>query len=152
MKIVITRYYEDGFQTEGNLEIIKPLITDYECKDKTVFSCKTLELPWRDNKRNTSRIPTGTYSAIRHISPNFGKSIWIRGVLNRSEILIHVGNFVGNTNPNTGRSDSIGCVLVGKRLRKVGKHKNLTDSRTTINKIYDLCDDELTVEIIDRFI
>jgi hypothetical protein len=65
----------------------------------------TLELPWRDNARQISCIPTGLYSIMRRDSLKFGKCLAVRGVPNRDGILIHAGNTVKDTH---------GCILVGE--------------------------------------
>lgn len=84
-QLVLTRFQEDDKQTLGTLEL-------YNNKEK-LFECKTLELADKGNQKRISRIPEGHYKVLKHISPNFGKSLWIQDVPNRSEILIHVGNF-----------------------------------------------------------
>lgn len=68
------------------------------------FQCHTLELPWRNNRRNTSCIPCGTYICRRIKSPKFGETFEICNVPGRSGILFHKGNTT---------KDSRGCVLLG---------------------------------------
>ena len=64
----------------------------------------TVERPWKGNSVNVSCIPKGTYLCKNnHDSPKFGKTISVTGVVGRSHILMHVGNFV---------DDSLGCILV----------------------------------------
>jgi hypothetical protein len=69
----------------------------------------TLELPYRDNQRSISCIPTGEYkvrlrlpreSATRHYI-----HLLVKDVKNRSHILFHRGNTA---------KDSRGCILVGQ--------------------------------------
>lgn len=67
----------------------------------------TLELPWRENKRNVSRIPPGEYDMEVTISPRFGKSWQIKNVPDRSNILFHHGNTAADTE---------GCVLVANQF------------------------------------
>ena len=136
-KLVIARRYKE-FQTESDVTLYQ----GYE----VLFECKSLELPWKDNKRRESCIPEGVYKAQRHISPNFGKSIWIRDVPDRSEILMHVGNFIASAMPDP---ESDGCPLVGEQFMDISGYgyNDLTKSAITIQRIYDECDDELTVEI-----
>lgn len=146
IQIVIERTKEDDSQTQGELVI-------YDNKQR-LFECKVLELPWRDNKRRVSRIPEGHYPAQKHISPNFGKSIWIKDVPDRSEILIHVGNFIGNPNPKTGKPDSLGCPIVGESFSNPGTGiVNVTNSRKTINALYETLnqEDNIFVNIINKF-
>ncbi|HMR89730.1 MAG TPA: DUF5675 family protein [Saprospiraceae bacterium] len=56
--------------------------------------CKTLELPWLNNKRRESCIPTGTYEVIRRTSPKYGEHFHILNVPDRDAILIHNANYV----------------------------------------------------------
>lgn len=67
----------------------------------------TLELPWRDNRRDESCIPKGEYICRMKISPNFGTTYEILDVPNRSDILFHKGNTVGETK---------GCILLGEEF------------------------------------
>jgi hypothetical protein len=43
-------------------------------KGEVLFSCKTLELAWRDNKRNISAVPLGTYDIVLNIHQSLIKS------------------------------------------------------------------------------
>jgi hypothetical protein len=76
------------------------------------FSCKTLELPWADNHRHISCIPVGSYYAVLTASAKFGRCYLLQSVPGRDSILIHAGNFAGNTGQNY-RSDVEGCILLG---------------------------------------
>jgi hypothetical protein len=63
-----------------------------------------LELVYRDNQRNISSIPRGTYAWQKIKRQSNGKeAIWLRDVPNRSEILIHQG---------TKPIHSKGCLLI----------------------------------------
>ena len=69
----------------------------------------TLELPWKDNQNNISCIPPGTYKLrVRPASEsrkfNYDH-IEVLGVPGRDKILIHVGNYLRNTD---------GCILPGR--------------------------------------
>lgn len=67
----------------------------------------TLELPWLDNRRNRSCIPTGTYTIAPYQSDKFQRAFEVKDVPNRSSILIHPGNRL---------SEIRGCILVGLKL------------------------------------
>lgn len=67
----------------------------------------TLELPWRDNKKGESCIPIGTYTCRRVCSPKLGETFEICDVPDRSQILIHRGNYY---------KDTRGCVLLGESV------------------------------------
>lgn len=122
-QLVITREQQDELQTLGKLQLFD--------NSEKLFECKTLELSWLDNKQNISCIPKGHYKAQKHMSPNFGKSIWIQNVPDRSEILIHKGNFY---------TDILGCVLVGEEYVDIDGdgHKDVTNSTNTMEALYEL--------------
>ena len=70
--------------------------------------CDTLELPYRDNQKSISCIPTGSYK-VRMRYPRESASrdylhLLVQEVKDRSYILFHRGN---------SAKDSRGCVLVG---------------------------------------
>lgn len=136
--LVIDRFKEENKQTVGELTV-------KDESNKEIFTCKTLELPWRDNAKNISRIPEGDYMGIKHVSSKFGETIWIQEVPNRSEILIHAGNF---------HRDTLGCILVGKTFTDIDGdgYRDVTQSRDTLNKLLDLIQkDIVTVHINDVF-
>ena len=54
--------------------------------------CHTIELPWRDNRRNVSCIPEGRYALQRYKSRRFGPCLLVADVPGRSGILIHAAN------------------------------------------------------------
>ena len=136
MYLKLTRTYQDDYQTQGELNVIED--------NDILFSCVTLELPWRNNERRISRIPNGIYPVFKHISSKFGNSLWVQDVPNRSEILIHVGNY---------NRDTLGCILVGDKFIDIDGdgHKDVTNSRNTINKLYSIVLDELAIEIIQTW-
>ena len=109
----------------------------------TLFEFKTVELPWKDNQRRVSCIPAGTYTAIKHHSPKFGPCLWIQDVPGRSEILIHPANFW---------HDLLGCIAPGEKHMHIDKDGSLdvNRSRTTMERILDLCGDQVIVNILDR--
>lgn len=67
----------------------------------------TLELPWRENKQNSSRIPASTYSVEPYMSRKFGATWKVQNVPGREGILFHAGNFA---------EDTTGCILLGSRF------------------------------------
>jgi hypothetical protein len=75
--------------------------------------CLTLELPWKNNAQNVSRIPAGIYECKRVYDRTTGggsyipETFEITGVPGRSGILFHVGNSI---------KDTQGCVLTGMAL------------------------------------
>lgn len=54
--------------------------------------CRTIELPWKNNKRGISCIPTGRYRLQDRYSPHHGNHIEVLNVPDRSFILFHPAN------------------------------------------------------------
>lgn len=79
------------------------------------FSCYMTELPWKENKKQVSCIPTGSYECKWHKSPKFGPCYILTDVPNRSKILIHAGNFAGDVSLGF-KSNSYGCLLPATKL------------------------------------
>lgn len=70
------------------------------------YECFTLELPWRDNQENISRIPEGRYKVVLEMSDHFKMILpELKGVPNRKEIKIHIANFP---------EELKGCIAVGR--------------------------------------
>lgn len=104
--IVIQRtYLKDA--TTGQAQVIMP---------SQRYTFCTLELPWKDNQRRVSCIPEGKYQVIPHHSPKFGSCFWLQDVPNRSEILIHPGNFT---------SQILGCILPGTAHAHLNSDKTI---------------------------
>ena len=127
----------------------KPVVTIYRtrCKETCVLGelwykgerlCYTLEPPDKNNKRNISCIPYGSYGCKPYSSRRF-PDVWkICDVPNRSYILIHAGNYVRNTK---------GCVLVGLTQgdNMVGQSRKALE---LLRKVLGRCD--FTIEIKDE--
>jgi hypothetical protein len=94
------------------------------------FSCKTLQLPWRNNARNISRIPDGEYICRVVLSPKFGAVYGVANVPNRSNILIHSGNYAG-TKPKY-RSHVEGCILLGTKFGTLEGQQAVLQSRIAV--------------------
>jgi len=82
-------------------------------------SFATIEPPWDNNKRNTSRIPGGTYSCKVKNSARFGMTFEIKNVPQRSDILFHKGNT---------SADTRGCICIGLEARPKEKPPTITKS------------------------
>lgn len=130
MKICVERFETDEAQTLGKLFVYKP-------NGELIFHCFTMELPWRGNRKRVSCIPAGTYPAFFHLSPKFGDSLWVKNVPNRSEILIHKGNY---------NRDTLGCILPGANVVDIDGdgHKDVTASRNTVKKLLSTIKEHLT--------
>lgn len=135
MKIEIYRhkFTVDKRQTLGTLCVI----TDYET---VLYSCKTLELPWKDNEKKVSCIKDGKYKVTKHISPKFGLCFKVHGTIDRSEILIHSGNYKRQTE---------GCILVGENFKDLDGDKltDITNSKKTLNELINILPSEFNLII-----
>ena len=54
--------------------------------------CKTIELPWRNNKARVSCIPEGKYKIRKRYSAKFKWHLELINVKNRKYILLHPAN------------------------------------------------------------
>ena len=57
---------------------------------------RSLELPWRDNRRQRSCIPPGSYRCSLMQSPRFGRVYGVHEVPGRSAVLLHAANLAGD--------------------------------------------------------
>lgn len=115
------------------------------------YFCDTLEPPYfgttqntpiqeiKNTKKGNTAIPIGTYNiSLDYQSPKFKNRSWakfcngylptIMNVPAFDRILIHVGNIASQY----GKSDSMGCILVGMNLER-GK---VLKSQETFKKLY----------------
>lgn len=90
------------------------------------FICATLEEPWKENKRQISCIPEGTYVCKPHSGNKF-QNVWeVTNVPNRSAVLIHAGNTT---------DDIEGCILVGMEHGILNHKEAVIRSREALLKI-----------------
>jgi len=117
--VTIARFSDDGVQTLGDLTY----------KD---FHCKTLERPWKNNQRNISCIPKGTYKVKWTFKlGKFGYCYEIQNVPNRAGILIHSGNYF---------YDVEGCILLGTGYNDLNHDKftDIINSKITVQAFNNL--------------
>jgi len=124
IKATLNRICSDNDQTFGVLTIGSTPI------------CVTLELPWRNNERNISRIPEGEYICRLVDSPSFGKTFQICDVPDRGHILFHKGNF---------SVDSRGCVLLGCEFGV----NMVSESKKAFNNFMNYFTEDFELEIIN---
>lgn len=80
------------------------------------WSCKTAELPGRDNAPGISCIPCGTYRAVWRWSQAHQRNLYhLINVPMRSEVEIHSGNMAGDVSKGYA-SEVKGCILPGLAL------------------------------------
>ena len=95
----------------------------------------TLEPPWKDNKVNESCIPAGEYNCVWHKSPRYGWCYMVIGVDGRSNILIHSGNYGGDTEKGL-KTHTKGCILLGRKQGVLGKQKAILVSKPTVRSFW----------------
>ncbi len=99
-----------------------------------------LELPWKDNERGKSCIPEGTYTVFKDKyrgGKKKGKPAFrFRNVSGRSGILLHIGNFLKDTD---------GCLIPGMRFDHTVPA--VYDSTIAFNLLWKYLPDEFTVNI-----
>jgi hypothetical protein len=133
MKAILSRTLSQDKQTLGTLEL-------FDDTNKKLFECKTLELPWLNNKKQKSCIPKGTYSVVTRNSPKYGSHFYVTNVDNRSMILIHYGNYF---------TDILGCILVGSAWSDINKdgYKDVVNSKMTLKKLVQIATKGFTLDI-----
>ena len=125
MKLELIRHKDNGVQTVGTLSIWDG--------DVIIFSCKTLELPYKDNEKNISCIPAGKYPIKHRESKKYGKHLHIQKVTGRTYILMHSANFFHQLE---------GCIAVGKEFMHIDDDQqiDINASRLTLKRIVSLLD------------
>ena len=134
MKLLLQRYNYDDKQTLGKMYLLDE-------RSHIIDEWHSLELPNKDNKRRLSCIPEGIYNAVKHNSPKFGSCFWIKDVPNRSEILIHKGNY---------HTDILGCIIIGSDLSDINKdgYLDVTSSSKSVLELLKLVkEDIIEIEI-----
>ena len=93
----------------------------------------TAELPWRQNLSKISCIPPGSYICRPYSSPRFPNAYEVRNVPGRSAILIHSGNYAGDTAKGY-RSDVEGCILLGLGRGMLNGQEVVISSRDALSR------------------
>ena len=129
MKITLKRITDDGVQTLGHLHL----------GNGKVY--QTLELAWKNNERQRSCIPKGTYKVRKRTSKKYAEHFHILNVPNRDFILLHHGNY---------HTDILGCILPGKGLADLNKDGRLdvTSSRQAMKELLAALPNNFELEII----
>ena len=91
----------------------------------------SMELPWLDNAKGRSCIPYGEYECKIVDSPKFGPSYQVLDVEGRTHILMHVGNWAGDTEFGY-KTDSDGCILLGEAIGNLSGQRSITSSRKAL--------------------
>ena len=132
LKLLVQRNEGTGLQTLGNMTYGD-------------FKCKTLELPWLNNKPQISCIPYGEFSCEKK-QPTAAipyLHITILNVPNRSGIAIHKANFYTQLR---------GCIAVGDNQVDMNKdgQKDVTNSGATFKKLMEILPNKFKIIIIQH--
>ena len=124
-EVLVIRDYQDKEQSLGRLYV----------RDENgciIFQCECLERSYKDNERNISSIPEGTYPLILEYSNRFNTDLWeIKNVPNRSECKIHSANYWFQLN---------GCVALGKNRKDINNDgfADVTSSKNTVKAFHNI--------------
>lgn len=137
MYLSMTRFTDNGVQTQGQLEL-------FDQQHNRIFRCDTLELSYKQNQRKISCIKDGVYVVSQNYSFRFGRGFKLQNVLGRDGILIHCGNF---------NKDTHGCILIGIGYRDINNDNQLDvlNSKLTMTLLLKALKTSTTIEITSTF-
>lgn len=117
-------------------------VLSIEENSKSLFHCFTLELPDKGNKPFISCIPEGKYTAMNRYSKKHKHHLKVVNVINRTNILIHAGNFY---------TDISGCILVGNGFADINKDGaiDVVNSKSTLKKLIKILNLENTLATLE---
>lgn len=134
VKLTRNKADEKARQTLGKMVVLN---------DSTeVFNCFTIELPWENNERKISCIPTGEYNCFKRnatVSIPY-QHILIVDVPGRDGICIHRANYYKQLK---------GCIAVGDKHVDINNDGELdvTNSKVTLDKLLGLLPDKFKIVI-----
>ncbi len=100
------------------------------------------ELPWRDNQKSISCIPTGEYECLWTYSPRFRRFMYVvTNVTGRDGIRFHVANFMGDASKGL-LCQLNGCIALGEKLGSMGGQKGVFLSTPAIRRFEQYLDKE----------
>ena len=99
-RVVLQRVWMDENQSTGSLIVLDKF-------RQPIYISPCIERGDRNNERNVSNVPTGTYPLVWENSPKFGMVWELKDVPNRSECKIHTANMWDEIN---------GCIAPGTYL------------------------------------
>ena len=140
--------------TQSSLSKINLLILRDTFSDESIIGelflngerfCDTLELPFRDNERSESCLPTGEYK-VRLRLPRESATrdyihLLVQDVPNRDYILFHRGN---------SAKDTRGCILVGQGSQQDVVHNSTLAMDLLIKEIINLGGEDIKLIIKNK--
>ena len=144
MNIFITRQASSPSGTPGELTVTNP--------QGQTLTCKTLELPWKDNQPSISCIMADSYPATIWHSDHLDCDVLrLQDKHGRKDGLIHCGNFAGDVSQGL-ETQVHGCTLVGSSYGTLTNDEGqaqaaILNSRVTLKRIIEFVGEgEHTVE------
>jgi len=137
MKAYLIRHQYRDEETLGSLHFYEGL--------NEIFSCRTLELPWRNNLQSESCIPEDTYTVRKRSAEESGGNDYdhliIEDVPSRSYILLEIGNYYSQTK---------GCIFPGKHFTDINGDGllDVAYSGDTLKKILGNCPESFTIKVL----
>jgi len=138
MKVLLKRFDYQESQVLGDMHVFNE-------RNGVEYSCKTLELAWKNNERRVSCIPEGSYLIRKRWSKKYGDHFIVlekdgSHVTGRDHILIHHGNY---------NRDILGCILVGQLHLDIDGDglRDVTMSKSTMSELNELLPFEFNMEI-----
>jgi hypothetical protein len=111
----------------------------------------TGELPARGNAPKVSSIPAGTYRCCWTTSPKFGECYEVQGVPDRTKILFHAANHMGDKSKGF-KTELKGCIALGSGAGEVNGQYGLLSSRKAIDAFHALtAKQDLELTVIDEY-
>lgn len=136
-KATLIRLQDDGNQTLGRIYLHDGI--------EKVAEFNTLELSDKNNQKNISCIPRGTYNVRHRSESESGKfkypHLLIKDVPNRSHILFHRGNF---------NYQIQGCILIGSYFIDINKDGliDVARSKHSFDMMMSIVPKEFVLKII----
>ena len=133
-----------------NLLILRDTFTDTSTIGELFLNgermCDTLELPYRDNQRSISCIPTGEYKVrLRYPRESASRDylhLLVQDVKDRSYILFHRGN---------SAKDTRGCILVGLGSQQDVVHNSTLALELLLKEIINLGGKNINLIIKNKY-
>jgi len=124
MEALLKRIKSNEKQTQGILII-------YDNDGNIQCALNTIELPWRENRKEISCIPRGNYKVMARNSEKYGEHYIVESVPNRSLILFHKGNY---------HDDTRGCILPGLGFGDIDGdgYLDVVGSRLAMQKVFNI--------------
>ena len=134
-KVIVNRFKVDFNYSIGHCYIIEDTtgIVEY-------VGC-TLERGWRDNQKNISCVPEGSYPLKLEYSPRFRMNLWeLYEVPKRAECKFHAANYWSELN---------GCIALGAKFKDLNKDgaPDITSSRNTMKLFHKMLEDQVESEV-----